>query len=504
MTLSGCQHLQKIKTEKGLDSYKILHACFISCKTADARRRKARHSVCHTCRVYELRLHACMSCVYFGCHQDEHIQSHARANEHWIAVDMSYGMVRCFACDDYVYDKDIDKIAKTLNYRSSIPAALNQFAVWQPNHKEVELLHKNCKRRRVEDSSTIGLRGLINLGNTCFMNTIVQALIHTPVLREYFLADRHVCQLLKEENEQCLVCELSSIFQEFYSGISSTYIPYRLLHLVWTSARHLAGYEQQDAHEFLIAALDLLHRHCIAGPNDRSGSSPHNCQCIIDQIFTGGLQSDVTCQMCNNVSTTIDPIWDISLDLGTRLYNGSNTTNISGYSNSPSNYDPTSLIDCLKRFTKPEHLGSLAKIKCSSCGCYQESTKQLTMKKLPIVACFHLKRFEHSTGYHKKISTYVSFPEELDMTPFMSSSKIQNGDINGCTKGLSCKNKYSLFSVVNHSGTIECGHYTCYIRQHKNQWFKCDDHLITRALPQEVLNSEGYLLFYHKQILEYE
>ena len=51
--------------------------------------------------------------------------------------------------------------------------------------------------------------------------------------------------------------------------------------------------------------------------------------------------------------------------------------------------------------------------------------------------------------------------------------------------------RYSLFAVVNHSGTIECGHYTCFIRQHKNQWFKCDDHLITRALPQEVLNSEG-------------
>lgn len=31
---------------------------------------------------------------------------------------------------------------------------------------------------------------------------------------------------------------------------------------MWTHARHLAGYEQQDAHEFLIAALDVLHRHC--------------------------------------------------------------------------------------------------------------------------------------------------------------------------------------------------------------------------------------------------
>jgi len=33
------------------------------------------------------------------------------------------------------------------------------------------------------------------------------------------------------------------------------------------------------------------------------------------------------------------------------------------------------------------------------------------------------QRFEHSTGFHKKISTYVSFPEELDMTPFMSNSR---------------------------------------------------------------------------------
>ena len=51
-------------------------------------------------------------------------------------------------------------------------------------------------------------------------------------------------------------------FDQFYSGLRSVHIPYRLLHLVWTHARHLAGYEQQDAHEFFIAALDVLHRHC--------------------------------------------------------------------------------------------------------------------------------------------------------------------------------------------------------------------------------------------------
>ena len=51
--------------------------------------------------------------------------------------------------------------------------------------------------------------------------------------------------------------------------------------------------------------------------------------------------------------------------------------------------------------------------------------------------------------------------------------------------------RYSLFAVVNHSGTIESGHYTAFIRQQSNQWFKCDDHLITKASVQEVLDSEG-------------
>lgn len=111
-----------------------------------------------------------------------------------------------------------------------------------------------------KEGPATGLRGLINLGNTCFMNCIVQALTHTPLLRDFFLSDRHKCEM--QSPSSCLVCEMSTLFQEFYSGHRSPHIPYRLLHLVWTHARHLAGYEQQDAHEFLIAALDVLHRHC--------------------------------------------------------------------------------------------------------------------------------------------------------------------------------------------------------------------------------------------------
>ena len=102
----------------------------------------------------------------------------------------------------------------------------------------------------------------------------------------------------------------------------------------------------------------------------------------------------------SGVSTTVDPFWDISLDLGpspsSKMGNSPNSHSgraaeivVGSKENSIST--PTSLVDCLERFTRPEHLGSSAKIKCSRCLSYQESTKQLTMKKLPIVASFHLK-----------------------------------------------------------------------------------------------------------------
>lgn len=90
------------------------------------------------------------------------------------------------------------------------------------------------------------------------------------------------------------------------------------------------------------------------------------------------------------VSSVEDPIWDFSLDLGPSLHMRQQRASSSTQAICDES-EPRSLIDCLERFTRPEHLGSSAKIKCSSCQSYQESTKQLSLKKLPVVASFHLK-----------------------------------------------------------------------------------------------------------------
>ena len=182
------------------------------------------------------------------------------------------------------------------------------------------------------------------------------------------------------------------------------------------SYRQLVLYFNKDAHEFFIAALDVLHRHSIsvrdstsaestsssnsssssqpAADKNSSTENPNKCDCIIDRIFTGGLQSDVTCMQCDNISTTVDPFWDISLDLTSDQNIVSSVTNnfnstangggngdgggsggssqpfqpsVGGGGNGVAASETKTLSDCLHRFTRPEHLGSSAKIKCSKC-----------------------------------------------------------------------------------------------------------------------------------------
>lgn len=495
----SCKHLRKFRNSSAqiFDAYQILCSSVIYPKTEHERRLKATWKVCLTCEERGPYIYSCLHCVFFGCKTSGHIFQHLNEYDHTLAVETTCGQIYCHACCDFVYDREFEVTRRQCENAMRKSLGLSLTSTWIPSKQEVDQMKTNVVDvLDLSPDNHIGLRGLVNLGNTCFMNCIVQALTHTPLLRDYFMADQHKCH-----STSCLMCETVKVFQEFYNGSKQPHVPFKFLYLVWTHARQLAGYEQQDAHEFFISTLDVLHRHSKVGSTQHSG----DCNCIIDRIFTGGLQSDVTCQNCGGISTTVDPYWDISLDLGSSANRLSETGE---YCFGDEISVPKSLESCLQRFTRSEHLGSGSKIQCSRCQSYEESTKQLTLKKLPIVACFHLKRFEHSAKFHKKISTFISFPQYLDLTPFTNTyhNQIRRPGIARTTEDIlsDLKNKYALFAVVNHTGNMDSGHYTCFIRQTQDEWFKCDDSYIVKASLEEVLSSEGYLLFYHKYFLEYD
>lgn len=182
------------------------------------------------CSEENFRLHLCANCFYIGCFSlinRCHIEQHALKTGHNISLDAVYATFYCFECRDFQYNSDIDAILfEAFNKASYLPHG--KFSEWEPCQKTLKILKKYhqlnpnfentlpvIKSFKIKSSSIIGLRGLINLGNTCFMNCILQTLTHIPSLRDYFLGDQHVCSFTqKNDNNICLVCEIVSLFQE--------------------------------------------------------------------------------------------------------------------------------------------------------------------------------------------------------------------------------------------------------------------------------------------------
>ncbi|KAF6768653.1 hypothetical protein AHF37_09457 [Paragonimus kellicotti] len=134
------------------------------------------------------------------------------------------------------------------------------------------------------------------MGNTCFLNVVIQALTHTPVLRDYLLADLHRCNN-PVRSRNCLACEMIRVTQEIYSPALTPFVPSNLLYAIWLHASHLAGYEQQDAHEFLITLLTLIHGHLVGehiplgDPTPDTGQPPKRRLTVSDRLSDNSASS---------------------------------------------------------------------------------------------------------------------------------------------------------------------------------------------------------------------
>ncbi|WOL19379.1 ubiquitin carboxyl-terminal hydrolase 23-like [Canna indica] len=301
--------------------------------------------------------------------------------------------------------------------------------------------------------------GLANLGNTCFLNSVLQCLTYTEPFAAYLQSGKHKSSC--NTAGFCAMCALQNHVIAALQSSGKILSPSHLVKNLRCISRNFRNARQEDAHEYMVNLLESMHKCCL--PSGVPSESPSAYErSLVHKIFGGRLRSQVKCTQCSYSSSKFDPFLDLSLEIN----------------------KADSLRKALAHFTTVEQLdGGQRQYQCQRCKEKVRALKQLTIHKAPYVLTIHLKRFgSHIPG--QKIDKRVDFEPTLDLKPFVSDE--HGGEL-----------KYTLYGVLVHAGwSTHSGHYYCYVRTSSGMWHSLDDNQVRQVSEKTVLAQKAYMLFY--------
>ena len=301
-----------------------------------------------------------------------------------------------------------------------------------------------------QEKNKINLTGLINLGMTCYMNSLLQQIFMNKELRENIINDEKI------KNNQIFLNLKLILAQLKFSNMNYITTKKFFDNITNYEGTPLNAYVQMDVDEFFNLLID-------------------KCNCDeFKNIFEGNISSSYICQECFNNSTSIETFNALDLQI----------------KNKPN------LKTSLDNFFDEEYLDGDNKYHCSKCNKKVQAQKKTFLKKLPKCLVIVLKRFDFD--YERMIkfknNDYYEFPMDINMKDYTENKDI---DYN-----------YNLKGFIVHKGTADYGHYYSIIK-HNEKWFEFNDVNINefdiRNIERDGFgysedvndNKNAYLLFYY-------
>jgi len=331
-----------------------------------------------------------------------------------------------------------------------------------------------------------GLCGLTNLGNTCFMNTIIQCINSNRDLAELFLSDLYKKHLNTTKIDRVLVDQWALLSKGLWNKncvITPTSF-HRCVQLLSLRKGYggFSGYNQNDSQEFLQYFLETMHNGLSREVTMTINGTPKtnldklaikayeqwsiffkdDYSPIID-YFYGQLYSVITTiDDLGYISETFDPFSNLSLEIPD---------------------DATNIYDCLDHYTKKEPIDDHK----NSDDDTKTYFKQLKFWSMPNYLIIFLKKY---TNNNMKITTLIDFPlENLDIKKYCA----------GYNKDTYI---YDLHAVANHGGNTLGGHYWAYTKNLDGNWYKYNDKFVSLKPMENVVTKNAYCLFYKKHNLK--
>ncbi|WVF68021.1 hypothetical protein IAT40_002783 [Kwoniella sp. CBS 6097] len=372
----------------------------------------------------------------------------------------------------------------------------------------LDLVAREGDEVRYWNDVVLGLTGLKNLGNTCYMNSTIQCLSATFPFTSFFL-DGSFKRAINVYNPLGTKGNLANAFAELLKALwkeDYTFLsPVTFRKSIITFAAQFSGTDQHDSQEFLSFVLDGLHEDLnrvkhkpppvemtpereaaletlppeVASEKEWQIYRMRNDSFIVD-LFQGQYRNRLECLTCHKTSTTYDAFMYMSLPV-------------------PAGKSRVVIQELIDEFVKAEVMEKEDAWNCPRCKVPRRASKTLTIARLPPVLLIQLKRFTTQNGvFWDKSETPVIFPVKgLDLTryvPYRQATGREDLDDPRTQVG---PFRYDLYGVSNHMGTLSSGHYTAYVKSSKG-WQFCEDSRITKAGEKDVVSRPAYILFYKR------
>lgn len=333
-----------------------------------------------------------------------------------------------------------------------------------------------------------GLCGLTNLGNTCYMNSIIQCISNTLPLTTYILTNRYLPDYNDTRQQHIIIREWHRLLRGIWDKnviIEPVSFNKSIQQLALLSDnKQFVAYKQNDASEFLIFMLDNMHLALCKPVLIQINGKPKNIRdkmaikameawktyfkneySVFVELFYAQLCSSSKCDTCNNTSNTYDPYNCLVL---------------------PLNKTTRTLYDCFDEFTKQETLDLDTEWKCEKCKDIRVCKKQCLLWSSPKYLICILKRFNNNSA---KITSLINFPlTKLDLTKYCAGYDKTNS-------------VYDLYAITNHTGGTGGGHYYAYCKNMDGHWYCYNDtHVSVVTDTSKLISQDAYCLFYKKII----
>ncbi|KAG8636890.1 hypothetical protein MANES_15G054100v8 [Manihot esculenta] len=275
----------------------------------------------------------CLECGHYACGgvglptiPHSHAVRHARQTRHPLVIQWENPHLRwCFHCSTLIpvetteengENKDalFDVVKLIVTWSSEKPSVDVENLWFGGGSVASEIKEEGTISGSLEGRGHYMVRGLVNLGNTCFFNSVMQNLLGINKLQDFFFS--------QDASFGPLTIALKKLYDETKpeTGLKNVINPRSFFGSVCSKAPQFRGYQQQDSHELLRCLLEGLSSEELAmrkqiNASKEDGIPLKHGPTFVDSLFGGQISSTVSCIECGYSSTVYEPFLDLSLPI---------------------------------------------------------------------------------------------------------------------------------------------------------------------------------------------